>query len=191
MPIKVRKYNQFIKIFNEKLERSKLRHKAKFQNVEKNLESSYNPLPTIKDAWLCGFTDAEGCFYTGFTKDLRIRGCFDLTQKENLNHSCFFVFDHIQKNIFQCGHLNLKGSDLKKNSYIELRSSSLSKDLFSIHAYYNNFILKTSKINSFLLQKEIIYRLKEWKESKVGEAKKKEQLLSLIKHSTKTNKGKN
>jgi len=34
LPIKAKKYNQFVTVFNEKLERAKYRRKIKFENVE-------------------------------------------------------------------------------------------------------------------------------------------------------------
>jgi len=115
-----------------------------------------------------------------------------LTQKEeDSKYSCLPVFEHIQKNIFGCGNLNWKQTKSSSNQYIELRSSGLSNDLSQIHNYFDNFILKTSKINSFLLQKEVIYRLKNSKKitCSFNKGKYLEQLISLIKHSIKKNKG--
>lgn len=178
------KYNGFVEKYNEKLERAKERRKTKFKQVEKAIFCDDNDriYPSEDDSWLCGFTDAEGCFYTGFTKEGKIRGCFEITQKEHKIHSCTSVFEHIKQNIFLCGHLNIKSTTTnpkQSNSvsiYLELRSSSLQRDLTKIHKYFDLFTLKTKKLYDFLLQKEIVYRV-----SQPNWEKNREQIIVLIK----------
>lgn len=52
-------------------------------------------VPSAKDFWLSGFTDAEGCFYAGInvnTKSVRIN--YNVSQKWKKNKK---VLEHIQK----------------------------------------------------------------------------------------------
>jgi phage antirepressor YoqD-like protein len=59
---------------------------------------------------------------------------------------------------------------------LELRSSSLQRDLTKIHKYFDLFPLKTKKLYDFLLQKEIVYRVSQpnWEQNR-------EQIIALIK----------
>ena len=180
IPLKKHKYNNFIKIYNEKLLRAKERRMNKFSQLDLLNQSLIEPLPTSKDSWLCGFTDAEGCFYTSIISNGKIRACFDLTQKENKNHSCQNVFNVIRKDILKAGYLNFKKSKNTNSIYISIRSSSIKKDLYQLHKYFNQFILKTSKIYDFVLQKEIILRFNE-----SSNFSDKEELINLIKHNKK------
>ena len=194
LPEKKSKYNKFIKIYNEKLSRAKLR-KKNFEKLFplKNANLEIFTLPSKNDSWLCGFTDAEGCFYTGFTKDYVIRACFDLTQKTSKKYCCIEIFEHIKNNIFNCGIIRSKVNISSSESlYLEIRSSNLLKGLPLIHNYFNNFTLRTSKINNFLLQKEVVLKFKEFRNKKylISSLKEqdKEQLINLIKHNLKNKK---
>ena len=126
---------------------------------------------------MCGFTDAEGCFYTSFTQDHTIRACFDLLQKENKNYSCQTVFTVIKNDILKSGFLYFKESKNTNTIYISVRSSSIKKGLIHVHNYFNKFTLKTSKIYDYLLQKEILLKF-----NQTDSLSDKEQLINLIKH---------
>jgi len=152
----------------------------KFSQLVLLSQAVIEPLPTSKDSWLCGFTDAEGCFYTSVISNSKIRACFDLTQKENENYSCKNVFSAIKKDILKAGYLNFKKSKNTNSVYISVRSSSIKKDLYEVHKYFNQFTLKTSKIYDFLLQKEILFRFNE-----SGNLSDREELINLIKHNKK------
>ena len=102
-------------------------------------------IPTLKDAWLSGFTDAEGCFninitqrnktYTGFRIMLR----FLLDQKNAIE-----ILSHI-RNLFGFGAVILR-KDTKEvyryycDSFIGLKNIIL---------YFQAFPLKTIKASAF------------------------------------------
>lgn len=180
MPSKKVKYNHFIKIYNEKLSRAKERRKLKFCELKFLNDINKEPFPSSKDSWLCGFVDAEGCFYSGFTQNNQVRVCFDLTQKEIAKYSCENVFNIIKKDIFKDSHISLKKSKNTTSLFLSIRTSSLKKGLFQVHNYFDKFILKTSKIHDFLLQKQVLSKFNQVKDSS-----DKEQLLNLIKQNRK------
>jgi hypothetical protein len=124
--------------------------------------------------------DAEGCFYSGFTQNNDVRACFDLTQKETAKYSCENVFNIIKKNILEDSYITFKKSKNTTSIFLSIRTSSLKKGLFQVHKYFDKFILKTSKIHDFLLQKQVLLKF-----NQIKNLSDKEQLINLIKHNRK------
>lgn len=108
-------------------------------------------LPSLSDAWLSGFTDAEGCFNVNITKRIntftgyRVQLRFILDQKDALN-----FFEHI-KNIFGFGHITLRN---KTNSVYRYINNTFI-GIYPVISYFDNFSLKTKKKNSYLKWKSI------------------------------------
>lgn len=115
-----------------------------------------NPfIPTLNDAWLSGFTDAEGCFYVSVVKQKakiealdseggvvvkvysRVRIRFNLDQKEEL------ILLHI-KNLFGVGSVNTTSDPgVFKYSNGSFKANSVTVD------YFKSFPLKTKKQIAF------------------------------------------
>jgi len=108
-------------------------------------------LPTLHDAWLSGFTDAEGCFnvnitsrvntVTGFRVSLR----FLLDQKDALIN-----LEHI-RNLFGFGKVSLRSGT---NKVYRLTIDSF-KGLIGLRDYFLMYPLRSKKAISFMKWNEI------------------------------------
>ena len=106
-------------------------------------------LPTLKDSWLSGFTDAEGCFSTSIIKRKDSHG---LAHRVKLR----FILD---QNNFKNNFMHI--SSLFNNSgFISLRPNSSNQYRFTIESYksipfvisyFNNYPLKTNKSYSYFM----------------------------------------
>lgn len=101
-------------------------------------------LPSLSDAWISGFTDAEGTFYisivhTGLTKTgYRINLRYMLDQKYAIE-----LLTHI-KNLFICGKVVVRKPDMYRyccDSFV---------GVIPIISYFDTFPLKSKK--AFTLQ---------------------------------------
>ena len=115
--------------------------KKEIQSVERQI------LPSLQNAWISGFTDAEGCFTASFlsnSKGFRLR--YILSQKgyKNLPLLSHFI-------------LLFRGGALEKHSAADNYSYILSgvKKSFNVFQYFLGFPLKTKKRESFLLWQSI------------------------------------
>jgi hypothetical protein len=127
--------------------------------LNKNFEVIiHNPnpfVPTLYDAWLSGFTDAEGCFYVSIVKQKvkiaalghvggimdkifsRVRIRFNIDQKEE------FILLHI-KTLFGVGSVNTTSDPgVFKYSNGSFKGNSVTVD------YFKSFPLKTKKLIAF------------------------------------------
>ena len=119
--------------------------------------------PTLYDAWLSGFTDAEGCFSVKVSKRNRsyyVRMLFILDQKnENLVlDKIALLFNAKTKAIIRTPNKSLSNnSRLTSNIYrlsISCNNVKIDTTQNIIH-YFNTFKLKTSKKKSFSIWNEI------------------------------------
>jgi hypothetical protein len=129
-----RKYqlNQWQTVLNNKL-------KLKLELINKLL------LPSLSDAWLSGFTDAEGCFNvkiehrpntrTGYRVIIR----FLLDQKEAQNLLLYI------RDLFGYGQVNLRSNT---NSVFRYHINTF-KGLITVRNYFLTYSLKTKKNKSF------------------------------------------
>lgn len=131
-------------------------------------------MPTLNDAWLSGFTDAEGCFNVSLINRKDI-------QKENTKRvEQIFILD--QKNF----HNNfIYFSSLFKSGFISLRPYSTQQFRFTINSfkgvaliisYLSNFPLKTNKSLTYHLWVQI-YKKIENKEHLTIEGLKKIKII--------------
>lgn len=84
LPTKSARFNTFLSALNEKL-------LSKESSMIEPIHSTI--MPTLKDWWLTGFTDGEGCFTCSILlarKSYRLR--YIITQKWDQNKP---IFDHI------------------------------------------------------------------------------------------------
>ena len=110
---------------------------------------------TFNNAWLAGFTDAEGCFSVRINKHRGIdyvKLVFILDQKngEDILNEISILLD------------NKNSAKLRKtlngNMYrIEIYCNSINKNIYkNILMYFNKYKLKTTKLNSFHIWNEIL-----------------------------------
>ena len=104
-------------------------------------------LPTLNDAWLLGFTDAEGCFSVSIL-DNSYRITFCIAQKWDKNKP---ILIHIAS-LFGFGEGVVRPHSIKDNW--ELRVNQL-KNTEVIFPYFDKYQLKTVKKNSYKLFKEL------------------------------------
>lgn len=161
LPIGVLKLERFITNFNILLiknNNSILKH----NNVCR--------LPTLNDYWLSGFTDAEGCF-TILTNKIGYRVRYIISQKYLINK---YVLEYINfllmkttMNVYP--HYN-------ENNY-ELRINGI-KNCKSLYNYFDKFKLKSKKLQSYILWKEIISEIELG--NHINIEKRKHQLYTKI-----------
>lgn len=145
-PTRKARFLTFLSFFNEKL-------------LKKNLVT-IPPLdvcvtPSLKDGWISGITDGEGCFTSSILSNSSgYRFRYILTQKWEVNK---LVLEHI---------LNLFGTYLVQGSVVphsvnnvwELRVNGV-KNCKGLFNYFNEYELITKKKDSFLKWKLIHSRL--------------------------------
>ena len=116
-------------------------------------EINNNIMPTLKDAWISGLIDAEGCFNVTLFKrkamslGYQVKLRFMIDQKDSLN-TMIYLKDLLNLNLTW----KLKSNDINKMCRVE--SNSFIK-VSTIINYLNNFSLKTKKMDSFNKWKEV------------------------------------
>lgn len=107
-------------------------------------------LPSLQDSWICGFSDSEGCFSTSIRTKTGFSICYDIAQKHIENK---YILDYLQS-LFTVGKVY---SHSAKNTYY-YRISGL-KDLMKIFPYFENHPLRSKKLKSYILWKNIHSKL--------------------------------
>lgn len=165
-PYRLKRYNDFINIFNEKLGRSK-KNKGLKSDLNFVSDTAY---PSKKDAWLSGFMDGDGCFYTSFTSRHKLIGSISFFNK---NKSSLHLFEHIKDEIFDGeGNVNITNKGLTYDT------RSLKKGLPLVCNYFDRFNLKTTKIYDYLILVRVLEKYKNWESL---DAQEIYQVVSLIK----------
>lgn len=123
-----------------------------FKVLKLKLECIVTPvLPTLNDAWLSGFTDAEGCFNVNITSRIntvtgyRVSLRFLLDQK-----NAQFILEYI-KNLFGFGKVSLRSGT---NQVYRLTIDSF-KGLVNVRDYFLMYPLRTKKAISFTKWNEV------------------------------------
>jgi len=112
-----------------------------------NLVFNSRVIPTLQDDWLCGFTDSEGCFSVSISSSSNnFNICFDIAQNHIENK---YILDYLFL-LFNVGRV-YKHSSKKAYNY---RVSGL-KDLTKLFPYFDNFPLRSKKLKSYILWKDI------------------------------------
>lgn len=107
--------------------------------------------PSLNDGWLSGFTDAEGCFSAGIHANSGYWFIFDLAQRGELDDSPLNLFPEL----FGVGKIY---NHSKPGCYC-YRVSGL-KDTAILFSYFDKHILKSKKLKSYILWKDVSSRLK-------------------------------
>lgn len=144
LPIRYVKLSIFITKLNEKLLKN---------NESIIIINNYVKLPSLNDAWLIGFIEAEGCFSIRYsTAYNKFNPIFSLSQKYESNK---YVLEHILY-LFQTYINKPKGSIRahSKNNVFEINILGTTSCL-SILNYFKNFNFHSNKFNSYILWLEI------------------------------------
>ncbi len=140
LPTKKLNFTKFINLYNSKASKGKI-------ILDKITPISSNILPNLSNAWLSGFTDSEGCFTVSFLSNsnaFRLR--YIISQKGDLNLP---ILSHLIL-LFKTGII--EAHSIKSNySYIV----NGEKACYKLYPYFEKYPLKTKKLNSYILWKEI------------------------------------
>ena len=140
LPSKQQSFNEFLKVYNQKVIKGKI-----LLDQIKPINS--NILPSLSNNWLAGFTDAEGCFTVSFLSNsnaFRIR--YLVSQKGDVNVP---ILSNLIL-LFKAGTIEAHS---KKSNYSYIINGE--KACYSVYDYFDNYPLKTKKLTSYLLWKEI------------------------------------
>jgi hypothetical protein len=143
-PSRNARFLTFLSIFNENLLK---------RNLPIIIPKVNTILPTLKDGWISGITDGEGCFTSSILSNsnaYRIR--YILTQKWESNK---YVLEYIATLFNQSLTSVLPHSN--KNVY-ELRVNGV-KNIKSLFPYFDKYSLKTKKKESYEIWKILSQRL--------------------------------
>lgn len=135
-PTRKARFFIFLASFNEKLVRKNL-------NPIKSLDTCIKP--SLKDGWLSGITDGEGCFTASLlSNSINFRFRFILTQKWEVNKP---VLEHILS-LFD--PMFVKGSVVPHslNNVWELRVNGI-KNCKGLFIYFDKYLLITKKKMSY------------------------------------------
>lgn len=101
--------------------------------------------PTLRDAWLSGFTDAEGCFSINIRKRLETVTGYRVSIKYTLDQKdAESTLLHI-KDLIGFGQVNLR----KETNSVYRYSNDSFKGLLPVSSYFIAYQLKTKKKESF------------------------------------------
>lgn len=135
------KSNQFkywIDILNTKSNLNKLIFIDKLQTI------------SLYDAWISGFTDAEGCFNISVVKNTRYSLGYVIKLRFILDQNDEIILNII-KDLFNTGNVSLRSKSINHYRYTITGFNNFS-DLIN---YFEKYPLKSQKYNSFLKWKNI------------------------------------
>ena len=170
LPTRAILFEQFLYSVNHLITHGSLR----LSHIPLSIRSSETILPTLKDAWLSGFTDAEGCFTVSFLENsphaYRIR--YIITQKWEANKK---VLLHV------AALLGFGPSIIVPHSIPhvwELRINGVN-NISHIFSYFNNYPLRSNKRKSFSLFKDLYGRILN-KEHLLKEKRQEMKILATL-----------
>lgn len=149
LPIRKAKFDMFLANYNYK----------RIKNNSYTITNKTNlALPTLLDGWICGFTDAEGCFSISILNPKNFRIRYILSQKHDINK---YILEYILNLFNKNSNINKSLGSIvphSKNNNWELRINGLSNIKY-IFNYFDLFKLKTIKKESYDKFKELYYML--------------------------------
>lgn len=145
LPSRIKKFKKFLEVYNKKAIKGKI-ILSQIEFIKSNNE------PSLNNAWLSGFTDAEGCFTVSIKNTTGFSIRFILSQKheENLTFFSKLIL------LFNTGIIE-NHYHHENYSYIVSGLKNCSK-LLEFN-YFEKFNLKTNKNNSYLLWKDLYFKL--------------------------------
>ena len=97
--------------------------------------------PTLHDSWICGFSDAEGCFNINITKRIAVSAGYRVILRFLLDQKNSFEALSIIRAVFGFGHVAQRSD---KSGNFRLTINSLIS-VSPVRAYFTAFPLKTKK----------------------------------------------
>jgi len=145
LPSRINRFKKFLEVYNKKA----IKGKIILSQIE--FIKSQNE-PSLNNAWLSGFTDAEGCFTISIKNTTGFAIRFILSQKheENLTFFSKLIL------LFNTGIIE---NHYHKNNYSYLVSGLKNCSNLLESNYFENFNLKTNKNTSYLMWKDLYFRL--------------------------------
>jgi LAGLIDADG endonuclease len=105
-----------------------------------------NPKLSLKDSWLSGFTDAEGCFNVHIVKRKEMKSQYNVSLRFLLDQKDEEAVLKDIRNLIGFGKVSCRSLKSRKIFRYSLHSLKNSKKIID---YFNNHPLKTTKIYSF------------------------------------------
>lgn len=102
-------------------------------------------VPSLKDAWLSGFTDAEGCFNVNITKRAETKTGYRVTLRFILDQKNEEYTLKLIRDIFGSGQVNLR----RETKNVFRYTNNSFKGLLLVRNYFLIYNLKTKKALSF------------------------------------------
>lgn len=102
---------------------------------------NYVPTPSLQDSWICGFSDAEGCFNLNSTKRNAVSAGYRVILRFLLDQKNSFEALSIIRAVFGFGHVAQRSD--KSGNYRLTINSLIS--VIPVRAYFTAFPLKTKK----------------------------------------------
>ena len=157
-------FNNNLVTYSKKISFHKFLSALNMYNQNGNLKYPIIPLktndfyiikPTLNDEWLCGFTDSEGCFSVSISSiSNKFNICFDIAQNHIENK---YILEHIY-NLFKVGKVYKHSNSGGKEKAYYYRIGGL-KDLKKIFPYFDKYSLRSKKIKSYILWRDLHTKL--------------------------------
>jgi len=145
LPSRIKRFKVFLEMFNKKAIKGKI-ILSQIEFIKPENE------PSLNNGWLSGFTDAEGCFTISIKKTTGFSIRFILSQKHESNLTFF------SKLILLFSAGNIENHYHHDNYSYVVSGLKICSKIISTN-YFENFSLKTNKLNSYLLWKELYFKL--------------------------------
>ena len=144
IPTKQQDFYKFIALYNKKAIKGQIL-------LAEVTPIKSGPLPSVSNGWLSGFTDAEGCFTVSFlsnSNSFRLR--YLITQKGDINVP---ILSYLIL-LFKTGVIEAHS---KKQNYSYIVNGE--KACYKLYFYFDKYVLKTKKLNSYFQWKQIHTRI--------------------------------
>jgi len=145
-PTRKARFLSFLAFFNERLIK---------KNIKTIVPKDNCVIPTLKDSWLTGITDGEGCFTCSLLSNSpAFRYRFIITQKWEANK---YVFEHLLEKLKEYSIIGAITPHHANNVW-ELRVNGL-KNCKGLFIYFDNYNLISKKKDSYLKWKLLYEKL--------------------------------
>lgn len=153
IPNRINQLSKWIDSINGKLENSK---STIFNLVSTITLITTVFIPTLTDAWLSGFTDAEGTFNINITKRDNTKTGYRIQLRYLLDQKYAMELLTLIKNLFNHGKVIVRKQDMYRyycDTFVGLKKASLF--FTTIITYFDTFPLKTKKALTLNNWKEV------------------------------------